>query len=77
LAFTSFYYISVNICLQFYLFIYFILQDVLPLKSITFCVPISERMAESMEEDIVTIKEEISTVDDICTVYVAEENIKE
>ena len=34
-------------------------------------------MAESMEEDIVTIKEEISTVDDICTVYVAEENIKE
>ena len=34
-------------------------------------------MAEIMEEDIVTIKEEIFTVEDTCTVYVAEEDIKE
>ena len=40
-------------------------------------VHISERMAEIMEEDKVTIKEEISTVEDTCTVYVAEEDIKE
>ena len=30
-------------------------------------------MAEIMEEDKVTIKEEISTVEDTCTVYVAED----
>jgi len=34
-------------------------------------------MAEIMEEDKVTIKEEIFTVEDTCTVYVAEEDIKE
>ena len=38
---------------------------------------ISDRMAEIMEEDKVTIKEEIFTVEDTCTVYVAEEDIKE
>ena len=38
---------------------------------------ISERMTEIMEEDQVTIKEEISTVEDTCTVYVAEEDVKE
>ena len=40
-------------------------------------VHISERMAEIMEEDKVTIKEEISTVEDTFTVYVAEEDVKE
>ena len=34
-------------------------------------------MAEIMEEDKVTIKEEISTVEDTCTVFVAEEDVKE
>ena len=34
-------------------------------------------MAEIMEEDKVTIKEEISTVEDTCTVYVVGEDIKE
>jgi len=34
-------------------------------------------MTEIMEEDQVTIKEEISTVEDTCTVYVAEEDVKE
>jgi len=34
-------------------------------------------MAEIMEEDKVTIKEEISTVEDTFTVYVAEEDVKE
>jgi len=34
-------------------------------------------MTEIMEEDKVTIKEEISTVEDTCTVYVAEEDVKE
>ena len=41
------------------------------------CTYFRENLAESMEEDIVTIKEEISTVEDTCTVYVAEEYIKE
>ena len=50
------------------------LQDYLPLKSITFIVHISERMAEIMEEYKVTIKEEISTVEDTCTVFVAGED---
>ena len=40
-------------------------------------VHILERKAEIMEEGKVTIKEEISTVEDTCTVYVAEEDIKE
>ena len=40
-------------------------------------VHIPDRMAEIMEEDKVTIKEEISTVEDTCTVYVTEEDIKE
>ena len=40
-------------------------------------VHISERMAEIMEEDKVTIKEEIFTVEDTLTVYVAEEDVKE
>jgi len=34
-------------------------------------------MAEILEEDKVTIKEEISTVEDICTVFVVGEDIKE
>ena len=34
-------------------------------------------MAESMEEDKVTIKDEISTVEDTCTVYVVVEDVKE
>ena len=34
-------------------------------------------MTEIMEEDKLTIKEEISTVEDTCTVYVAEEDLKE
>ena len=34
-------------------------------------------MAEIMEEDKVTIKEEISTVEDTFTVYVAKEDVKE
>ena len=34
-------------------------------------------MAEIMEEDKVAIKGEISTVEDTCTVYVAEEDVKE
>ena len=41
------------------------------------CTYFRENLAESMEEDIVTIKEEISTVEDTCTVYVAEESVKE
>ena len=40
-------------------------------------VHISERMAEIMEEEKVTIKEEISTVEDICTVFVVGEDVKE
>ena len=40
-------------------------------------VHISERMAEIMEEDKVTIKEEISTVEDTCTVFVVGEDVKE
>ena len=36
-------------------------------------VHISERMAEILEEDKVTIKEEISTVEDTFTVFVAED----
>ena len=42
-----------------------------------YIVRILERMAEIMEEDKVTIKVEISTVENICTVYVAEEDVKE
>jgi len=34
-------------------------------------------MAELMEKDKVTIKEEISTVEDTCTVYVVGEDVKE
>ena len=34
-------------------------------------------MAEIMEKDKVTMNEEISTVEDTCTVYVTEEDIKE
>ena len=34
-------------------------------------------MAEIMEEDKVTIKEEISIVEDTCTVYVVGEDVKE
>ena len=34
-------------------------------------------MAEIMEEDKVTIKEEISTVEDTYTVFVVEEDVKE
>ena len=34
-------------------------------------------MSESMEEDKVTIKEEISTIEDMCTVYVVGEDVKE
>ena len=34
-------------------------------------------MAKIMEEDKVTIKEEISTVEDMFTVYVAEEDVKD
>ena len=34
-------------------------------------------MAEIMEKDKVTIKEEISTVEDTCTVYVVGEDVKE
>ena len=40
-------------------------------------VHISERMAEIMEDDKVTIKEEISTVEDTCTVFVVGEDVKE
>ena len=40
-------------------------------------VHISERMAEIMEEDKVTIKEEISTVEDTYTVFVVGEDVKE
>ena len=40
-------------------------------------VHIPERMAQSMEEDKVTIKDEISTVEDTCTVYVVVEDVKE
>ena len=47
------------------------------LKSITCFVHISERMVKITEEDKVTIKEEISTVDDKCTVYVTEVDVKE
>ena len=51
--------------------------DILSLKSITCFVHISERMSEIMEEDKLTIKGEISTVEDTCTVYVTEEDITE
>ena len=34
-------------------------------------------MTEIMEEDKVTIKEEISTVEDTCTVFVVGEDVKE
>ena len=34
-------------------------------------------MAEIMEEDKVTIREEISTVEDMCTVNVVGEDVKE
>ena len=34
-------------------------------------------MAEIMEGDKVTINEEISTVEDACTVFVVEEDVKE
>ena len=34
-------------------------------------------MAEIMDENKVTIKEEISTVEDTCIVYVKEEDVKE
>ena len=40
-------------------------------------VHISERMAEIMEEDKVTIKEEISTVEDTFTVFVVGEDVKQ
>ena len=40
-------------------------------------VHILERKAEIMEEDKVTIKEEIFTVEDTYTVYVVGEDIKE
>ena len=40
-------------------------------------VHISERMAEIMEEEKVTIKEEISTVEDTFTVFVVGEDVKE
>ena len=40
-----------------------------------FIVQILERMAEIMEEDKVTIKEEISTVEDTYTVYLVEEDV--
>ena len=52
------------------------LQDYLPLKSITCLVHISERMAEIMEEYKVTIKEEISNIEDTCTVFVVGEDVK-
>ena len=45
------------------------------LKSITCFVHISERMADIMDK--VTIKEEISIVDDTCTVYVVGDDVKE
>ena len=47
------------------------------LWNIQWIVHISERMAELMEDDKVTIKEEISTVEDMCTVYVVGEDVKE
>jgi len=40
-------------------------------------VHISERMAEIMEKDKVTIKEEIFTVEDTFTVFVAGEDVKQ
>ena len=40
-------------------------------------VHISERMAEIMEENKVTIKEEISIVEDTFTVFVVGEDVKE
>ena len=42
-----------------------------------YTVHISERMSESMEEYKVTIKEEISTVEDTYTVYVVGADVKE
>ena len=42
-----------------------------------YTVHISERMSESMEEYKVTIKEEISSVEDTCTVYVVGADVKE
>ena len=47
------------------------------LWNIQWIVHISERMAEIMEEDKVTIREEISTVEDMCTVNVVGEDVKE
>ena len=47
------------------------------LWNIQWIVHISERMAELMEDDKVTIKEEISIVEDMCTVYVVGEDVKE
>ena len=38
---------------------------------------ISDRMAENIKEEKVSIKEEMSTVEDTCIVYVQEENVKE
>ena len=47
------------------------------LWNIQWIVHISERMAELMEDDKVTIKEEISTVEDTYTVYVVGADVKE
>ena len=33
-------------------------------------------MAESVKEEMVSIKEEISTEEDTCTVYIEEEDVK-
>ena len=40
-------------------------------------VHISEKMAEILEEDKITIKEEVSTVEDTFTVFVVGEDVKE
>ena len=47
------------------------------LWNIQWIVHIPERMADIMEDDKVTIKEEISSVEDMCTVYVVGEDVKE
>ena len=44
---------------------------------IVYNVHIPEKMAEIMEEYKDTIKEEISTVEDTCTVFVVGEDVKE
>ena len=44
-------------------------------RSNTGCV--ADRMSEIKEEDKVTIKEEISSVEDTCTVYVVGADVKE